>query len=65
MTIESTCNMPQEADYSGVKIIELSPEPALADYLQAIDFANKQAEKAIGENMLLAWFDRDRDFESP
>ena len=65
MTIESKCNMPQEPDYTGVKIVELSPDPALDDYLQAMALANEEAEKIIGENMLLAWYDRDRDFESP
>jgi len=65
MTNESKCNMPQQPDYTGVTILELSPLPELADYLQAMKFANEQAEKSIGEHMLLAWYDRDRDFESP
>ena len=65
MTIESKCNMPQEPDYTGVQIVELSPVPALDDYLQAMALANEEAEKIIGEHMLLAWYDRDRDFESP
>jgi len=65
MTIESKCNMPQEPDYTGVQIVELSPLPALDDYLQAMALANEEAEKIIGEHMLLAWYDRDRDFESP
>jgi hypothetical protein len=57
--------MPQEPDYTGVQIVELSPDPALDDYLQAMALANEEAEKVIGEHMLLAWYDRDRDFESP
>ena len=65
MTIDSRCNMPQQPDYSGVKILELSPESSLEDYLQAMLLANSEAEKTIGEHMLLAWYDRDRDFESP
>ncbi|MDT8283354.1 MAG: AF1514 family protein [Gammaproteobacteria bacterium] len=65
MSIESKCNIPQQPDYTGVKIVELSPEPALADYLQAMSLANQEAEKLIGDNMLLAWYDKDRDFESP
>ena len=65
MTIESTCNMPQQPDYTGVTIIELIPVPALKDYLQAMSVANEEAEKRIGEHMLLAWYDKDRDFESP
>jgi len=65
MTIESKCNMPQQPDYSAVTIVELSPVPALADYLQAMQLAGQEAEKLVGDNMLLAWYDRDRDFESP
>jgi hypothetical protein len=65
MVIESKCNMPQQPDYTGVDIIELSPAPVMSDYLQAMKLANDEAEKKIGDNMLLAWYDRDRDFESP
>ena len=65
MIVESKCNMPQQPDYTGVTIVELSPEPAIEDYIQAMSLANAEAEKLIGDNMLLAWYDRDRDFESP
>jgi len=65
MTIESKFNLPQAPDYSGVTIVELSPDPVLDDCLQAMALANEQAEKLSGEHMLLAWYDRDRDFESP
>ena len=65
MTIESVCNIPQQPDYSGVAIVELSPEPAPSDYLQAMQIAGQEAERLVGDNMLLAWYDRDRDFESP
>ena len=65
MIIKSTCNMPQEPDYTGVTIVELSPDPVLDDYLQAMRVANEEAEARVGDNMLLAWYDRDRDFESP
>ena len=61
----SKCNIPQQPDYTGVTIVELSPVPVLSDYLQAMSVANEEAEKLIGDNMLLAWYDRDRDFESP
>ena len=65
MTIESKCNMPQKPDYTGVNIIELFPDPVLGDYMQAMQLANEHADEIIGEHMLLAWYDRDRDFESP
>jgi len=65
MSKDSYCNIPTEPDYTGVNIIELSPEPALEDYLQAMKLADIEAEKLLGDFMLLAWYDRDRDFESP
>ncbi len=64
MTIESKCNIPQQPDYTGVKIVELFPDPVLDDYMQAMQLA-RHADEIIGEHMLLAWYDRDRDFESP
>ena len=65
MTNESFCNIPTEADYSDVEIVELSPEPQLKDYLEAMELANKEAKKHYDDFMLLAWYDKDRDFESP
>ncbi len=62
---ESVCSLPQQADYSSVTIVELYPEPPLDDYLQAMELANHEAQRRIGEHMLLSWYDRDRDFESP
>jgi len=61
----SVCNIPTEPDYTGVTIVELSPEPPLADYLQAMELANREADSRLGDHMLLSWYDRDRDFESP
>lgn len=65
MTKESSCHMPQQADYTGITLLDLNPEPPLQDYLQAMAVANKEAQRTIGEHMLLSWYDRDRDFESP
>ena len=63
--IPPTCSVPQEPDYSGVTIAEMNPEPLPADYLQAMQLANVEAQRRLGEHMLLSWYDRDRDFESP
>ena len=30
-----------------------------------MQLANAEAEKLLGDYMLLSWYDRDRDFESP
>jgi hypothetical protein len=60
-----TCSIPQEADYSGVTVVALLPQPSPEDYMQAMQIANAEAEQRLGEYMLLSWYDRDRDFESP
>ncbi|RDH81405.1 MAG: hypothetical protein DIZ80_15065 [endosymbiont of Galathealinum brachiosum] len=65
MSNESHCNMPTEPDYTGVEIVEISPETPLNDYLQAMDLAKDEAAKHYEDAMLLAWYDKDRDFESP
>ncbi len=64
-SIPSVCNIPSEADYSGVTIIELSPQPTMSDYRAAMALADDEAERRLGEYMLLSWYDRDRDFEAP
>jgi len=60
-----TCSIPQEPDYSGITVLNLSPEPRPEDYLQAMRLANAEAERHLGDYMLISWYDRDRDFESP
>lgn len=62
---EIICPVPQPADYSGVVIIELHPQPAVSDYLHAMKLANMIADEKLTDHMLLSWYDRDRDFESP
>ena len=63
MMAEEHCGI--APDYSGVTIIELSPEPNLINYIDAMSVADKLAGENLGEFMLLSWYDRDRDFESP
>ncbi|MBI3186861.1 MAG: AF1514 family protein [Gammaproteobacteria bacterium] len=63
--VEIACPIPQPPDYSLVEIIELNPQPVLSDYLQAMKLANSIADEKLGDYMLLSWYDRDRDFESP
>jgi len=65
MSEESHCNIPTEADYTGVKIVEITPEQPLKDYLQAMKLAESEVLQHYEDSMLIAWYDRDRDFESP
>ncbi|MDH5632548.1 MAG: AF1514 family protein [Gammaproteobacteria bacterium] len=45
--------------------VSLKPEPSPVDYQEAMALANSEADKRLGDYMLLSWYDRDRDFESP
>ncbi|MDQ1362705.1 MAG: hypothetical protein QG652_565 [Pseudomonadota bacterium] len=62
---EMVCLIPRSVDYSGVEIVELQPQSPLNDYLQAMKFANAVADEKLTDYMLLSWYDRDRDYESP
>ncbi len=59
------CPLPATPDFSGVTAVKLSPQPPVADYREAMQLANMEASGRLGEHMLLSWYDRDRDFESP
>jgi len=41
------------------------PQSPLSDYMEAMVLANREADDRLGVHMLLSWYDRDRDFESP
>ena len=58
------CTRP-DPDLSGVTLVELNPEKPLKDYLEAMELAKQEAVKNMDDFMLMSWYDRDRDFESP
>ena len=60
-----SCSLPAADDRSGVTTLALQPELPLADYRAAMQLADAAASQHLGEHMLLSWYDRDRDFESP
>jgi len=59
------CSTRRAPDYRNIDIIQLSPSPALQDYRAAMALADRVAGERLGDYMLLSWYDRDRDFESP
>lgn len=61
----ASCPLPGVRDTSGLVVVELNPAQPLADYLVALQMASAEARLRLGEHMLLSWYDRDRDFESP
>ncbi len=60
-----SCPLPKPPDMSHITLVEFNPEPPLQDYLEAMRLANREAEQRLEQPMLLSWYDRDRDFESP
>jgi len=60
-----SCPVPAAADLSNLTVVELLPEERLPDYRDAMQIANAEADRRLGQHMLLSWYDRDRDFESP
>lgn len=48
-----------------VSVAEIATPQPLADYLAAMKLADAEATARLGSHMLLSWYDRDRDFESP
>ncbi len=60
----SYCNL-SPPSYEGVDIVEIKPDPSPEDYLAATKLANTIADEKLENSMLLSWYDRDRDFESP
>ena len=60
----SFCNM-DGPDFSNVETVELNPEPSPDDYQLAMQIANRVADHKLENHMLLSWYDKDRDFESP
>ena len=45
--------------------LHVEPHTPLVDFDSALAIANVQADERLGEHMLLSWYDRDRDYESP
>lgn len=60
-----SCTPHTAPDYSGVTVAKLAPLPPLQDYREAMKLADAEATSRLGGYMLLSWYDRDRDFESP
>jgi hypothetical protein len=48
-----------------VDTLYLTPQPPCAGLDAALRLANGEAGRRMGSPMLLSWYDRDRDFESP
>lgn len=59
------CLVREGVDLSKVEVVRLHPKPWLEDYRAAMTLANSEAKQRLGDCMLLSWYDKYRDFESP
>ena len=59
-----TCTT-KEIDYSDIDTLCIDLVDRNVDYRQAMAQANTIAQQKLDDYMLLSWYDRDRDFESP
>jgi hypothetical protein len=59
------CEASRTPDLDDLETVMFDPDPPLADYHQAMELANQEAKQQLGEVLLLSWYDRDRNFESP
>lgn len=60
-----SCVKQPDSDLSNVKVVELNPTVSPKDYLEATEMAKEEALEHMDDYMLMSWYDRDRDFESP
>jgi len=52
-------------DLTGIEIVVVQPDSKISDYQEAVALAKQEAGKRFEEYMLVSWYDRDRDYESP
>ncbi|NTV14405.1 MAG: AF1514 family protein [Desulfobulbaceae bacterium] len=52
-------------DLSPVEVVRRQSEGGVGDFRQARELAEVEAAGRFREYMLLSWYDRERDFESP
>jgi len=52
-------------DQSQLEEVRLHPAKPVQDYQEAMNLAKEEAASHFEEYMLMSWYDRDRDYESP
>lgn len=61
----ASCPATPRAPLQEPPTVEIDPPEPLADFYAAKVMADREAEQRLEFTMLLSWYDRDRDFESP
>ncbi len=61
---EKQCALPKQ-NQEQVEVVALRPDRSPADYQEAMVLAREVAASRFEDWMLVSWYDRDRDVESP
>jgi len=61
---EKSCPI-QSQEQSDVEVVALHPDKNVSNYQEAMALAKAVAVNRFEEYMLMSWYDKDRDFESP
>ena len=61
---EKSCPI-QSQGQSDVEVVALHPDKNVSNYQEAMALAKDVAANRFEEYMLMSWYDKDRDFESP
>ena len=62
--VEESCPVPG-SEQGRIETVTLQSGNGIKDYQEAMDLAKAEAGKRFEEFMLISWYDRDRDVESP
>ena len=62
--VEKSCPI-QSPELSDVEIVTLHPDEKVSNYQEGMALAKEVATNRFEDYMLMSWYDRDRDFESP
>lgn len=60
---EQSCPIPPPQPK--IAVVALLPAQRVVDYQEAMRLAKEEAQQRLGDAMLMSWYDRDRDYESP
>ncbi len=61
---DQSCSI-QQPGQPGIQVVSLQPEEKIDGYMQAMALAKEEARQRFEDYMLISWYDRDRDYESP
>jgi len=61
---EGSCSL-ATPNLAGVEVVRRETSGGVGDYRQARELAEAEAGQRFAEFMLISWYDRERDFESP